>query len=940
MADNLSFNDLIPGASRNLTTADIDFSDLVPPQRGMSSEELMMPQPTGSPEFTAQQEELSRRAGVLPGAPAPYSGPRVGDSLREAFGGHNPVAETVDNFVSPAVEALPFGVGRSAPRTEEEKALQDFQDSRSLVDRGTGALNYAASIPVRALTQGQYGAGDVLSAMGLDGVGAATAKSEDDFARANEPQLEALRKAGDLGAGTVGVDFVRPGLPARESYRPQLHEPRSQNAVTDLRAFNEAGVRPYGPAFSAAPTAGLSKALADTPYLGAPVRHALEESLAGVKKASEDVAARFGNAATEEQAGRAVQEGIERYKDARSDDIVREQMQSDAPKPRRNSESDEWAPEPPAERPATTFTTSKGSAYEVQPDGTTVRNKAARNEPGHEGSEGIQPQSQRTVYVTREDANKLGEVQISQPDGVSAGLGFTKDGRIGVKYTSGSSAGKFEKRTAVNFSDEPQVGRIPVELWDDGSRVHFGNEITEVRQAQHAKRPAADQWRSDILSAPSRETSRKTKAEALYDEAWNNIPPEMQVGRSREGDSRFLGGLGNAANELDKIIDRNLGMMNRSRAEGDGAVELTRAGDEVAPVGRQVEVRGGKIPEAALPALGGQLGRILRDIASRRWRGTLEDMRELRSALRRLSSGMQDTEKNTLSKADVERLRAAVSRDIQYTLERNAAQYAKNGQRSTAAKVLRASQLFKRADEFYKLSQARLDAIERLFSAKTPEAVYKNVMQAAQSKGGDLTKLRALARVLRSDERAEFAAGVLNQIGKPVASARGFSQEIGFSVSSWLTNWNKMSPEAKRLIFGDQHTAALDNLERVARRLGDVEAQANSSRSGTHLTNVAGIASVGTAIFTGKIVALLGPALGGYSASLILSRPAYATWATKYAVLRARALSGSRASIRPLHEQIHRLAVMAETDPRLIPIVIAIGKDNGMNLNPDDEGGE
>ncbi len=922
----LSFDDVPLAFGAN---GGLDFSDVPASMKDMSAEDLMVPQPTGSAAFNAQQAEMRRRAGVLPNVPAPETGPRLGDSLRDAFGGHNPIAETYDNFVEPAVEMLPSM--RPAPRTQADKDLQDFQDSRSLADRGVGAMNYAESLPIRALTQGKYGLGDVLSgafgSIGFPDVGTGSTKSEQDFARANAPQLEALQKASDLAAGTAGVEFNRPQLPQERVYRPELPAPRAQDAAADLQAFKNTDVRPYGPAFSSGPIGGLSKSLSDTPIIGAPVRNALEESIGGAKRASDDIASRFGNTATDEQAGRVVQEGIERYKDARSDDIVRDRMQSDA------APASEWAAQNDVGPASTTFTTEKGSTYQVQPDGTTIRNKAARDEPGHEGDFGPQPQSDRTIYVAPEDANKLGEFQAQGGSGKRA-IAFTSDGRAAVKYLDGKDAGKFERRTAVDFLDQPKVGHIPVELWNDGSRVHFGNEITEVRTGRPMESANPNQWRNDIIAAPSRETSRKTKAEALYDEAWNHIPPEMQVGRSREGDSRFLGGLGNTANELDKIIDRNLGLMNRSRAETDGTVEVTRAGNEVAPVGRQVEVRGGKIPEAALPALGGQLGRILRDIASRRWRGTLQDMRELRSAFRRLSSGMPDTEKNTLSKSDVERLRTAVSRDMQYTLERNAKTYAANGERLTAAKILRAKQLFQRADDFYRLSQQRIDAIETLFNAKTPEAVYKNIVQAAQVKGGDLGKLRALSKVLRSDERNELASGVLNQLGRPVASARGFSQELGFSVSSWLTNWNKMTPEAKHIIFGDAHAAALENVSRVARRLADVEAQVNSSRSGTHLTNIAGLASAGTAIATGNAAAFFGPALAGYGASLILSRPSYAAWAAKYATLRAHAVTGPRAAIKPLHEWIHKLAVMAGTDPRLIPVVIGVARDNGLDVDP------
>jgi hypothetical protein len=297
---------------------------------------------------------------------------------------------------------------------------------------------------------------------------------------------------------------------------------------------------------------------------------------------------------------------------------------------------------------------------------------------------------------------------------------------------------------------------------------------------------------------------------------------------------------------------------------------------------------------------------------------------------------MPDTEKNTLQKADVERLRAAVSRDMAYTLERNAAAYRAQGETQTAAKILRAAQLFRRADNFYRLSQQRLDAIDALFGAKSPEAVYRNIIQAAQVKGGNLQKLRALARILRKEERGELAAGILNQLGKPIGSARGLSQEIGFSVNSWLTNWLKLSPDAKKILFTKEHIAALDDLARIAHRLSNVESLANSSRSGLHLTNVAGLAAAGGSLATGNWLYLMGAAGAHYGASLLLSRPAYAKWAVGYAKLRAKALSGPNAVIRPLHEQIRNLAIMAKSDPRLIPLVVDIAKDNGLDVDPEE----
>ncbi|MDA1813311.1 hypothetical protein PDK10_27170, partial [Bacillus cereus] len=38
-----------------------------------------------------------------------------------------------------------------------------------------------------------------------------------------------------------------------------------------------------------------------------------------------------------------------------------------------------------------------------------------------------------------------------------------------------------ERRTVVSTSPQPAVGLTPVEIWNNGERVHFGNEITELR---------------------------------------------------------------------------------------------------------------------------------------------------------------------------------------------------------------------------------------------------------------------------------------------------------------------------------------------------------------------------------------------------------------------------------------------------------------------------
>jgi hypothetical protein len=138
------------------------------------------------------------------------------------------------------------------------------------------------------------------------------------------------------------------------------------------------------------------------------------------------------------------------------------------------------APETAAQ---TTFTTAKGSSYVVNEDGTTTRNKAFRAEHGP-AEQGLMPKSQTTFYVDDAGLNALGEFQ-------TLGTGKKRlvqlpDGRYGMQYEEGPSAGKIEGRTVSNVSSTPQIGMYPVELWEDGSVVHFGNKITALNKVQTA----------------------------------------------------------------------------------------------------------------------------------------------------------------------------------------------------------------------------------------------------------------------------------------------------------------------------------------------------------------------------------------------------------------------------------------------------------------------
>ena len=135
------------------------------------------------------------------------------------------------------------------------------------------------------------------------------------------------------------------------------------------------------------------------------------------------------------------------------------------------------APEPNVDDAVASFKTSMGSEYFAFDDGTTVRNKAAR--PEHPGDEGWKERSQRTVFLSPEHALEVGGLFQAQSR-FGKRVFITPTGMVGIQYTDGPSAGKVERRTYGRALTTPQVGAIPVEIWQDGGAAHFGNPITEV----------------------------------------------------------------------------------------------------------------------------------------------------------------------------------------------------------------------------------------------------------------------------------------------------------------------------------------------------------------------------------------------------------------------------------------------------------------------------
>jgi hypothetical protein len=809
--------------------------------------------------------------------------------------------------------------GVQEPVTAEEAAIQavqqqrgregeqkEFDASRTPVKRALDASTFALSAPIRMATRGEYGLGDVAGLVSDDAKRVYN-QSEADFARANETGLGVVKAIGDVSAGipalstmgaplrglaATGTALASRPLPASAVPRALVRNKR----LEQIQDFEGAGVKVFAPALEESGVAGTVKQLSDAPVVGAPVRNRLGQAIEETRDAGERIAGEYGDARTFRDVGNVVR--------ARLDEALAET-----------------------------------------------------------GTAGERVASEYGGARTYRDVGNV----------VETGLDRLRDSR----------AADIGEDAAARLSDDALAA---------ASR------------------------------APARQASIRTKQDALYERAWRGIPPDMQQGRSRRGQDRFLGGMTRTREFLQDISARNQRMYSE-----------TRNGD---PVDARL----------SYPIRGGVAGQIVEDIIDGRWRGNLQSMREVRSNFRRLASGISDTEKNTLQLSDMRRLQSTMTQDMIGLLERNADHYATTGNAETASRVRRAIHDFRRADQFTRASAGRLDALEKLYGAQSSEQLALGIVKDAMggSKGGNLARLSALRRSLRNEEwgdvssgiirelgrptassgqaaaqsagfspqtfasrwremspegknslfggsfgsalrrgldrfaqasgrMVEFEAmanklygtqsaeglalgilkdamggrkggnlgrltrlrgllddqqwgdvssGVIRELGRPVGSARGAAEEAGFSVNSFMTNWRNMSEEGKNVLFnrpGESGKAlrnSLDRFVRVADRMANFEAMANTSRSATNALGMAGLASVFTAAqqaITGNFqtaAAAGSVAAGTYAFGRFMTSPLYVRWLT-----RAAELSGDPGKLRALRAEARKLAHLAEKEP-------------------------
>lgn len=175
---------------------------------------------------------------------------------------------------------------------------------------------------------------------------------------------------------------------------------------------------------------------------------------------------------------------------------------------------------------------------------------------------------------------------------------------------------------------------------------------------------------------------------------------------------------------------------------------------------------------------------------------------------------------------------------------------------------------------------------KKMANLEADENAFTWAMQGSNRGGSRLEKLR---RNFTSDEWDTVSASVFDRLGEVKPSSAGMGAD--FSVESFLTNWNKISDEAKMALFGSKrYDAVRPEIDKLVRTLGLAKAtQRLGNPSGTARNMIAGgsMALAGSQAAMGNIpgaaATLFGTVVAPYVTARLMTSPAFIRAMTKLA---------------------------------------------------------
>lgn len=176
---------------------------------------------------------------------------------------------------------------------------------------------------------------------------------------------------------------------------------------------------------------------------------------------------------------------------------------------------------------------------------------------------------------------------------------------------------------------------------------------------------------------------------------------------------------------------------------------------------------------------------------------------------------------NSIQRTHLKRLYSAITKDMQAAVAHDPA----------------AKRALNRANAYYHAGMNRIDSISHAVDKSGgPEKVFQAAMSGT-SQGA--TTLKAVMQSLKPDERRVVAAAVLRRMGMATPGLQNAEGDV-FNMKTFLTNWNRLSPQAKGALFNRMGPSFREDMDSIARTAARVKSAAgvHANPSGTAATGL------------------------------------------------------------------------------------------------------
>lgn len=207
-----------------------------------------------------------------------------------------------------------------------------------------------------------------------------------------------------------------------------------------------------------------------------------------------------------------------------------------------------------------------------------------------------------------------------------------------------------------------------------------------------------------------------------------------------------------------------------------------------------------------------------------------------------------------------------------------------------------------RANAYFKSTQEQLKQLERVVNkAGGPEKVYNAVMAGA-GEGG--TTLKRVMEALPDDGKKSLTAAVLNRMGRPTPGQAGLPVEQ-FSPGTFMTNWSKLSDEARRELFGHYGPGFAKDMDQIARVADNIKGGSQVFANPSGSANRAAAYTYGAALVASLMdvsgvstASLLGSGAGANVVARAMVNPRFVKWLARATTAPIGSVAGSLASLR------------------------------------------